>query len=973
MSLDEEDVKIPVVAEADTTGFDETQAAAAKTADKVADAAAAPAAAQQEEARRIEEVTTKLEEQQQAAQAPPTDGGQVAETRRQAAAAAQDEAAASAEVQNAMRYETMSKKELLVELQKLNAARSAAAKAKDGAAYQQLAKQTEQAKKRLGELDNEGKMNQLVLIGQAQAGMQAADSIKALAAGAADGSLSVGDMVTKVAALGMTMKAALGPMGLVMAAVQGLQMAMTAYTEAQKEAAAAQKEFAAAAQKQQENVAAGAEKQQQRELKNIKEATDTKLAELDRERRGKLEAFDAAEAARKSHEAAELTIMREGIDRRIAEQEALFRDKKISAAELAAFRAREEEKYRIAVQSAEQQTRDAEQKRLDLEEKYANKELKEREKEAAQIADAFRGLTGEWEMKDAEGVKLILDQIDSLATRRDVATETVANINAEIEALKKTGKHWYGNDEAVMARIAELRKDRWRAEQEAKDATDRIGKIEKQVEWDYQGLLKAVSWHKETEGMSIPDRLRWAQNVQEAAKTSGEALDEARLNLKTAQDTSQQHRNENAQQVRINKAKEETAQAAEERAKTEAEKADREKRIADEFQKLETETKLRGSYAVKDARSEEEIAAADRATLDEKLRRLRALLATPGLDAETYRKLNKAVADTVASQKAIEATLRKSSVEKLNKQLERQLGKLVEDTKTTGTYEEEDKRTRRQILNTDKERLARREKELRAMRATADLDPTLAEKIDKELDAVAKQSRGLEQAIAANRKASSKWLHELKPPQLQAKNKMVQRALDATAKQYARTAENARKAAEKGDTKALDRYRRSLQGMAKQMDRRAKDSSAGTRLWKQTDDALRACTAEAKAQKTAAKQSTRQGKRKAASDKKAADNATRAANETKPEAAKKGDTTAKLASDVSDLKAQVQRLETAQSDLNKNIGSLATAVSNLATATEETASAASDAAQAAGNAVSTLQGRLGGLQKQVDRIQRKMS
>lgn len=970
---EEADVKIPVVAEADTTGFDDTKAAAAETANAVQQAAETPAAAQQEEAARIDNVTEKLREQQQAAQAPQTDGGQAAETRRQAAAAAQQEAAASADVTAAMRYETMSKKELMAELQKLAAARGAAAKAQDGAAYQQLAKHTELAKKRLGELGNEGKLNQLVLIGQAQAGMQAADSIKALAAGVANGTMSVGDMVTQVAALGMTMKAAMGPMGLMMAAVQGLQMAMTAYKDAQKEAAAAQKEFADAAARQQANVADGAEKQQQRELQAIQAATEKKVAELDRERRAKLEAFDAAETARKSHEDTELATLRESINRQIAAQQQLFNDGRISAAELAAFRARQEKLYRQAVQAAEEQTNAAGQRRLELEEKYAAKMVDVRKEEGDSIADSFRGLTDTWDMQQGEGVQLILDQIDSLKDRRDVADKTVANINAEIEALKKTGKHWYGNDEAVEARIAELRNERRRAEADAADAGNRMAAIEEQAGYEYGVLLAAVQKHKETANMSVADKLRWAMNVQAAAKVSGDALAEAQLELQTAKDAAQQGRNATAQQKRLYAAQEQTAAAEEQTARTAAEKADREKAITAALKDIESGTKLAGNYAVQETRSEAEIAAADRAVLDEKLRRLRELQATPGLDAATADRLNKAVADTVAAQQAIEATLRKSAISKLNRELETRLGTLLNDTKTTGSYEVADKRTQREILNTDRARLAARAKELRAMRAAADLDPTLAAKIDAELAAVAQQTKGLEQAMGENRAACSKWLQELKPPQLQAKNRMVQRALDATAKNYARTAENARKAAEKGDTKALDRYRRSLQQMAAQMDRRATDGKAGTRLWKQTEDALRAVSKETRGAAGAEKQAGKQAKRKAAAQKQAADNAQKAADETKPETAKKTDDTAKLAGDVAALRAQVAAFENAQGELNRNLGSLAGTFATVAAATADTAAAAANAAAAAGQAVGSLKNNLAALQKQVDRITRKIS
>lgn len=130
-----------------------------------------------------------------------------------------------------MRLETLTRHELNQEIQRLSAARRAAAAAADTTAYQRLTVQLQTARKAMTDLTAAQNLNKTAWAGQAIQGMQVADTIARLASQAQEGKMQVADLANGVIALSLAFKAGMGPIGLVMAGIQGLQYAYDYFTK----------------------------------------------------------------------------------------------------------------------------------------------------------------------------------------------------------------------------------------------------------------------------------------------------------------------------------------------------------------------------------------------------------------------------------------------------------------------------------------------------------------------------------------------------------------------------------------------------------------------------------------------------------------------------------------------------------------------------------------------------------------------
>lgn len=303
-----------------------------------------------------------------------------------------------------------------------------------------------------------------------------------------------------------------------------------------------------------------------------------------------------------------------------------------------------------------------------------------------------------------------------------------------------------------------------------------------------------------------------------------------------------------------------------------------------------------------------------------------------------------------------------------SKMLAEAMARLLRETQTTGNYQVADNRTRRQIMQADAALLVARRAELEALRRSAGVDPALRAQIDAELEQTREQIAGLAEAWGQNRRASYRWLAELEPPQLKAKNAMVQRNLDAMAQGYARAARKAAEAAREGDADGLRAARRSMLTYAKAMSRMSEDSTAAQRLYRQHTEGLREVARRSAVSAAEERKAAAAGRRKAA----AADRAAKAAED---EAAKAEQQVVQVA----DLSAEIGLLKDALGKTCSAHRSLADEVKRLAGAAEVTAQRATEAVglvsaavAALGRSVKGLAKQVDALYKQVDRLERKV-
>lgn len=294
-----------------------------------------------------------------------------------------------------------------------------------------------------------------------------------------------------------------------------------------------------------------------------------------------------------------------------------------------------------------------------------------------------------------------------------------------------------------------------------------------------------------------------------------------------------------------------------------------------------------------------------------------------------------------------------------SKQLSEAMAQLLKETQTTGNYQVSDNRTRRQIMQADAALLVARRAELESLRRSAGVDPALRAQIDAELKQTRAQIAGLAEAWGRNRRESYKWLSELQPPQLKAKNAMVQRNLDAMAQGYARAARKAVEAAREGDADGLRAARRSMLSYAKAMSRMSEDSTAAQRLYRQHTEGVREVARRSAVSAAEERKAAEAGRRKAA----AADRAAKAAED---EAAKAEQQEVQIA----DLSAEVGQLKEALGKTSAAHGLLAGEVTKLATAAEVTAQKATEAAGVTAQAVAALGYSIKGLQQQVDKLRK---
>lgn len=162
-----------------------------------------------------------------------------AEAREHAEAKAAEAAEAAADAAAREAYEmelaTMSAAQLAEEIERLTAAREAAAEANDAEAYEKITEQLVKAKMQQRALKGELNMAKTAMFGQAQAGMMLGQQLTTFSEKLESGEMSLSAFTSSVMGMGMALQSIQGPIGWVMVGVQLLSMVISRLAAAQEE------------------------------------------------------------------------------------------------------------------------------------------------------------------------------------------------------------------------------------------------------------------------------------------------------------------------------------------------------------------------------------------------------------------------------------------------------------------------------------------------------------------------------------------------------------------------------------------------------------------------------------------------------------------------------------------------------------------------------------------------------------------
>lgn len=809
----------------------------------------------------------------------------------QSTAAATKATQAEKALAETMRLVAMGKRALVEEIKRLSAARKAAAASGDQKHYEQLTQSLNAAKQALEGVNTAAAMAQISTMQQAQAGMQMAQGFSSLADMAQNAGSNIAAMANQVLALGMAMKAGLGPIGWIMMALQGVQMVIGKYISSNKEAAQAVKDFAAAAEDAYARVADSArkiaearlqaeERQQADAEKKAKEAADKKLHQMDVE--AQLE--DERRQTR-------LKKMRADLDARIALKEEEANAPGGDKAEFELWRQKEEDKFRAQEDLARKASEKESKARRNQEILSAREIAKIRHDALGEFQDKFQGLATMSD-SDRDLLQKALAGIDELKERRATSKAQADDINKQMEAMKKAGSE----DE-----VERLRQKRQGVEAEIQQYQEQIAAKVAELDNQTQWMNALVHQNPETLHMALEDQKRWALNVALEADKKEEAARLADEDVQRLQDDRNNDYAHSLRQDEQNAADDKLRQAQNEialrRAEAEQQAADlaeqwdakqketTDKRIAwleqtlpllkknsetwkrynDQLQQ-ETETLHDQQWADLQKQGR----AAQKAWLKNLIKELPE-------DSQELAKYTKALKDLAAAaqqekwqriqqrgtlaqqqkflQKILANTKEGSAeAERWNQEMHnvtesiaaKELSEMNETFKVSGQYAVEDKRTQYKILHADRAQLEARAKRLREMLGE-EHDAGLREQITKALKENLEQQKGLAQATLANTQAARASLKAYQPPEFHHKNKIIEGNLNRLGKAYAKHVRLEEKYAEQGNFKQAARQDRMRRSIGERITKINKDFAGQVK--KDTDD-LKASskkeTAEAK-------------------------------------------------------------------------------------------------------------------------------
>ena len=858
---------------------------------------------------------------------------------QKSAAASEKEAERQKQLAQMMRLTLMTRKELRAEIQRLMASQKAAASVKNAKAYEELAASINRAKEAMEKLNTAQQVGMIAMQQQAQTGMQFAQGLGSMKTAAEQGAAGLATMATQAIALGMAIKAGLGPIGWVMAALQGLGMIVTHFTEKSKKEEEAIKATTAALKEQAQAMEDLAETEE-------KNKAAVELAEADDE------AADIRRAGEK-----EVDALRDNNEKARAEREKGLRDQRAAdekerqqeaeavrtgqmSPEVAEARERERAAKREAAEKAAEEAAAAEEKvLLEREKKLGDELLSARNK-------AFIGIREHLSFQDAAALTVEDKALQVLVQQADAAKAREEELDQKLDEAQKA----YDEDDSDRNKeVLDKAHDAWLAaavqHSQLEDELALRTKEQVAILEDAGRLEAETAEGKSREAVAIMAGLNAARKGVEEQEAANKAVDEKLAALEQ-------------QQAVLGEEKAELDAAAESAGK-EAQAAATSAKLAEQWKEVQKLTQ-----PVRIAWLREHLEALEDGT--ELERQYRELLyheietqATAARQEEWQRvQREKSLADQATWLRAMAEDLEYGSEEAKRwaeqlrqvetRQIQEALGNLEKDFKVTGNYVAEDKRTQRQILLDDKKALEGRAARLRGLIGET-TDFALRRQLQEKLDDTVKQQKALEEATAANAKACRAMLKGYKAPSFHTKNKMVEGNLKRLGHAYARNIRLAEKAAERGDTKAQERYTRLAGKYADKITRTRKDFAAEH---KKNLDALQAAQKKQKdEEEESAKDSKRNRARKNREEGKKKPKDEKPKQPEKPKEDPKARQQEKKEQELADTKEVLKSTREALSDMSSKVSDLAEAAADISTA-------AGQIAKSAGSSLKTLKKQL---------------
>ena len=687
----------------------------------------------------------------------------------QSAAAMEREQLEQEAIRAMMELEAKGREGLIREINRLSAARTAAAKAGDVEAFRELDAQVRQARKAFEHMNREMQISKIGMMGQMQLALQVGGTLQSFGDSCRNGTASVMGLANATLALGTAIKAGMGPLGWVMLAIQGLQMAWDWYSDSQKEAAEAER-----ARIQANNEALARHMEQVQKLAAL--SRENMLADARAELEDIAEKFDKLTA--QQEQTARRTEQREAAaeQRRRAAAQAVFNAEQ-ARVELARTLGQITEADATARLRAAEDVLAAELAAVDEQEKHRTNaaaiEAKRRaEKEAAEleaaIAEKFAGTDSllklelpsaqEWEALQIKYTEGLTDAVENAAETR---------IRGELVKLRRLmesmGIAFEGGDEELLRWLDDLRSARAEADKMVEAARAEAESAGQKAE-----LAKLELETKKQEAVAEAAAREVRRKQQEAAAQ----------NQQLEQQWAEVQQQELPDQIKWLEATTANFAAGSEAAKKWARELEAVKlrQVQEEFNGLAAVYKVTGHYAARDSRTQEEIYAADRAALEARRTALEQLRQQPGLDARTQQQINDKLAETLGQLAGLEEAVAASAA--AAQQMLAGLRPLGQQAKQSN-WAHALKRSEQAFLNMAKqaERQAKNgdtagmERSIAAMQRYAAQQERLtgstgravkqAQEVERNLRAVAQQGDGQEKAQkrqtrAANRAAAAK-------------------------------------------------------------------------------------------------------------------------------------------------------------------------------------------------------------------------
>ena len=768
---------------------------------------------------------------------------------QKSAAASEKEAEKQKMLAEMMHLTTLARRELQAEIQRLIAAQKAAAKANNAQEYEKLTAQINRAKEAMEKLNTAAAVSNIALMNQAQAGMQFANTLAGLGNSVQQGAAGLATLATQAIALGIAIKAGLGPIAWVMAALQGLGMIVTYFSDKSKKEAEAINASTKALEEHKKALDDLASAHEKNAASQELAEADDKVAAIRQGAKMELDALEQkhASAARErerdlmhKRSVAEMTrnedakAVQDGLlDPAVAAAREQMRNDEVAAAEKGAQLAgKAEEKERLLAELAlAPKLKQAREKTLhDLSRGLSNEDLAVlsiQDKALQQLAQRM----DETKAKEQEAER----QIDQLVKAKDdsdagkaalqAATDLADELHGQRTALEAELVARTKEQVAVLERADRL--DSETADAKAKEALAVVAGLnaarqaladqedehnaqqQKLAELDLQidalsrerGLAEAAAQHEQQEEAAAQQASalaeQWAAKQKETTPKRIKWLQETLDKLKKNSQIWTTYNNQLQQETETLHDQQWADLQKQGRAAQKAWLKNLIKELPEDSQEHAKYTQ-----ALKDLAA---------AAQQEKWQRIQ----QRGTLAQQQKFLQKILANT--KEGSAEAERWNQEMRNVNQALlQDRLAKLNETYKTTGSYEPQERRTEYEIVTNDLQRLALKRRQLRQL-LNEHPDDKNTEQIQKELNETNKQILGARQSMAGEVRAARNRLKAYKAPEFADNSKIIQSRLNSKGQAWEKLVQQVEEEIEGGNLKAAKRDWNQAQKLGRQI------------------------------------------------------------------------------------------------------------------------------------------------------------